>query len=404
MSSHPWIVPAAAGLRLAALAIAVLAFVVGCRGAPALAQTTEPDAGPSFRTVPIEPGASTGTGDTGASDAGGRIGELRVPSASPLRVGVVERPPYATRTDAGWTGIAVDGWRLAAERLGRTDYEWVPVDAGKGLAALANGAVDLVLPIDVTADAPPAISFTIPFHTATLGVAGAGSNGPLAVLGRLLTWEFVRIVLAICVLLFVVGAIVWRLERGRNDMFGGTTSEGLGDGFWWAGVTLTTIGYGDKTPITAAGRAVAMLWMLAGLAISSALTAAIVSATGLGEAQTALPEELRGRTVVVPSESVAGRFLDATSIPHEVTDDIDAALRRVADGRLDAVVAATPLLRERVGALGLDVRVSRSEREPHLVALARRSDDESGSAIDRAVIATVATPAWGDLVARYLGD
>ena len=45
------------------------------------------------------------------------------------------------------------------------------------------------------------------------------------------------------------------------------------DGFWWAWVTMTTVGYGDLVPTTLEGRLVGMLLILVGIAIFSLLTA-----------------------------------------------------------------------------------------------------------------------------------
>jgi voltage-gated potassium channel len=49
------------------------------------------------------------------------------------------------------------------------------------------------------------------------------------------------------------------------------------DGIWWAVVTVTTVGYGDKTPKTVQGQTIAMVVMLFGIGFLSVLTATIAS-------------------------------------------------------------------------------------------------------------------------------
>ncbi|TLM98523.1 MAG: potassium channel family protein [Actinobacteria bacterium] len=50
-----------------------------------------------------------------------------------------------------------------------------------------------------------------------------------------------------------------------------------GDALWWALVTITTVGYGDRYPITFGGRVVAFTVMLAGVGIIGALASMLAS-------------------------------------------------------------------------------------------------------------------------------
>lgn len=47
----------------------------------------------------------------------------------------------------------------------------------------------------------------------------------------------------------------------------------FGDALWWAVSTITTVGYGDHYPVTAAGRAIAVVLMVAGAAIFGVVAA-----------------------------------------------------------------------------------------------------------------------------------
>ena len=51
--------------------------------------------------------------------------------------------------------------------------------------------------------------------------------------------------------------------------------KSFSDGLWWALVTITTVGYGDITPMTSIGRLVASALMFLGLGLIASLTAVV---------------------------------------------------------------------------------------------------------------------------------
>ncbi len=69
--------------------------------------------------------------------------------------------------------------------------------------------------------------------------------------------------------------------------------DSLVDGLWWTVVTLTTVGYGDLSPATAGGRAVAAVLMVTSIGVVSFITANIAAFFIEEDEETNLTEELR---------------------------------------------------------------------------------------------------------------
>ena len=61
---------------------------------------------------------------------------------------------------------------------------------------------------------------------------------------------------------FVSANAFWFFERHHHPDLPHQYWRGVGEGLWWAIVTATTVGYGDRVPRTVPGRLVAIAWML----------------------------------------------------------------------------------------------------------------------------------------------
>ncbi len=83
-------------------------------------------------------------------------------------------------------------------------------------------------------------------------------------------------VIGTAVILASVGAVlVYDAEKAVPESE--RTIKTIGDAFWWALITVTTIGYGDVFPRSATGRAFASVLMIMGIALIGTLTAALAS-------------------------------------------------------------------------------------------------------------------------------
>jgi voltage-gated potassium channel len=74
-------------------------------------------------------------------------------------------------------------------------------------------------------------------------------------------------------MIVIMGAAVLDIERGAT----GSNIKTPMDALWWGLVTITTIGYGDKFPVTTEGRLIAGVLIIFGVAMISAITASFAS-------------------------------------------------------------------------------------------------------------------------------
>ena len=81
------------------------------------------------------------------------------------------------------------------------------------------------------------------------------------------------VLLSVAVIIFAAAGLEVAFEIHAR----GSNIHGFADALWWAVVTVTTVGYGDKFPVTALGRGVAVVLMLVGIGLIGVLTATVAS-------------------------------------------------------------------------------------------------------------------------------
>lgn len=90
-------------------------------------------------------------------------------------------------------------------------------------------------------------------------------------------------------LAFAAALAVYQQERGAP----GATIRTFGDSVWWACSAITTVGYGDVTPVTPWGRLFAVGLMVCGLALLGAVTGSfsswLIQVFGQEDAETRKP-------------------------------------------------------------------------------------------------------------------
>ena len=330
--------------------------------------------------------------------------------AADLRVATKQTPPFAILNEQGeWEGLSVELVRSIAEKEGKRAL-FVPMGLEEMLGAVSEGRVDMAAAaLTMTVERERMLDFSHPYFRSGLAIAVRDTReGWDRAIQRLFSPAFLRVLGGLFLLLFLSGLLVWLFERRRNPGdFGGTPAEGIGSGFWWAAVTMTTVGYGDKAPRTAAGRLVGLVWMFMSLIVVSGFTAAITTTLTVGSLGGGIQrvEDLYGKRVGTLKASTSGSFLEELSIRGEYFPTIQDALQALEEGRLEAVVYDEPVLRYLIttgAAHGVRV-VDRSFRTSYY-ALALPPGSPETEQVNRDLLEVVGSDAWKAVRFRYLHD
>jgi len=154
---------------------------------------------------------------------------------------------------------------------------------------------------------------------------------------RALTTFLVTLFLVI-VVTELAGATIYFAENGAA----GSNIASASDAIWWALVTITTVGYGDRYPVTDEGRAIGVFLLFAGIALFSVLTGFIANLflaprrrlRLAGKADADLRASIDAvRALVAEQEASAAAM-------HERLDELDRLLAR--DARASGTTTAEP--------------------------------------------------------------
>ena len=253
------------------------------------------------------------------------------------------------------SGISLNIWRRVAED-NNLSYELVEQPSPKaGIEAVDDGEIDvLVGPISITSRrlAMPGIDFTQPYYLGKSGVLLP--MRPPSILSRVQVffgWAVISSVLVLISVLLVVGSLIWLAERNRNsEQFPRNWLPGISSGMWFALVTLTTVGYGDKAPITRTGRGITGAWMVISLIAVSSLTASLASAftlflSGATESGISAPAQLNGRRVAVVEGTSGMELAQRGDMRIVSATNLRSAVQLLVNQQADALIFDRPAIR-----------------------------------------------------------
>ncbi|MDJ0846420.1 transporter substrate-binding domain-containing protein [Crocosphaera sp.] len=272
---------------------------------------------------------------------------------NPLKVGVAVSPPFTKYHNQSFQGISVELWQELAA-INNLQYQLIAQPGVKaGIDRVAAGELDVLIgPISITAERFQKVAFTQPYFNAQIGLLISEKNSSV--------WHRIRPIFRLAVIssigglfliLFVVGNLMWLAESRHNpEQFPRQYIRGVGNGMWFALVTLTTVGYGDKAPVTKMGKLITSLWMLITMVAASSFTAGIATVMTLllsAEAidQFSIPEDIRGQQIAVISGTTGEKWAQTYQARILPSITLEGAVDRLKSGQAQGVIFDVPALK-----------------------------------------------------------
>ena len=274
---------------------------------------------------------------------------LPIPTAGQeLRIGVSGSPPFVMEKDGVLSGISIEIWKDVAERLEKPYKFVIQPNTNANIKAVADSSIDLAIgPISITPTrlANPKIDFTQPYYHGYEGLLiPQKSPGLIARLRPFIGWAALSSVGILISLLFIFGNLIWLAERRKNtEQFPREYLHGIGNGMWFGLVTLTTVGYGDRAPLSRSGRIIAGIWMVISLVAVSSITAGLASAFTLSLAEIApsairKKDDLRGKEIAVVEGTTSLRWGKLYEINAFLTKDLNGAIKILNQGKVEGII------------------------------------------------------------------
>ncbi len=271
-----------------------------------------------------------------------------------LTVAYTRAAPFIITNNSQPEGISIWLWEHIAANL-ELEYKLVEMPFGAILKGLEAGTIDMSInPLTVTSERSKKMNFTYPFYASNSTVAIKKTTTVqqfFRFMNTFLSINFLSGFIGWIFIIFFFGVIAWFFERNKNPEHFRPGWEGIWDGLWWSVVTMTTVGYGDKSPKSTGGKMVALIWMFSGLLFISGLTASVASSLTVNQLSwnnnsiTDFKSRTSGTIKSTGTENYLRRHFFKDIIPFNgLTEGLDA----LKNNKVEAFLYDEPILKYRL--------------------------------------------------------
>jgi ABC-type amino acid transport substrate-binding protein len=333
-------------------------------------------------------------------------------SETRIKVGISPFSPFIILSEDEPTGLSIDLWQALSREI-ELDFEFVKcMGVADKLKRLQEGSIDIAIGgITITEKREEMFDFTHPvYHTGLdILIPKVGKPTLLGLVSSLFKGHKIVIFGGLMILIIIAGHIIWIVERSskqRTTSFHRKYLPGVFEGMYWALITASTIGYGDKVPQRWIGRILAAIIIIIFLPIFGYFIAQISSDLTLQSLKVNIngPEDLRGRRVAVVGGTTSYEYMKKERAYIEAFVTVEDAYEALLNETVDAVVYDSPNLLFYANGEGKGkVTVVGKIFEPQDYGLALPQGSPLREKINRAILTLIESDELERTVAKWLG-
>jgi len=265
-----------------------------------------------------------------------------------LRVGTHPLPPLVIKKKDNYEGFIIELWDKIAQDLG-LKFKYVESRKLPDLFSdLTKRKIDVIVAGSTqTEEREKKVDFSHDTFESGLHIMVSAKSKPniLDLLKSVFTPSVKKIFLLLLGFIVIVSHMIWFVERG-SETISQNYFPGIIDSLWWSIVTVSTVGYGDITPVSLLGRLTGMVVILSGLAIFGLYIARISSAMTVKEIKSSINDlnDLKDKTVATVKGSTSVEILKNVGAKLVLVHKIEEAYPKLLNNEVKAIVFDAPAL------------------------------------------------------------
>jgi polar amino acid transport system substrate-binding protein len=314
------------------------------------------------------------------------------------------------RNDLGeWKGVAIDLWEEIAKNLG-LKFQYVECIQEHINEQVMSGEIDIMPVAAQSSSFLGKLVYTQPYvysHGSAVISHLSLASSIESIIKHLSESGMFVIILSMFLTMFVISMILLHFEsRKESGHFEGPPVQRFASALWFTAVTMTSVGYGDSSRLSAVGRMITFIWMLLGILFVALFTGSVVSSITTADLSSNLVriDDLSHYRCGAFAGTKMLRVLTARGIPTKNYPSMEEGFAGLARGQIsafacDAISANYIMNQDYQGQFKLCVMPS----VPLIYGFAFKKGDPDFERIDNELIKIVVADDWRSKIEHWSG-